>query len=65
MGMLTVKAKGNLGIHPVYGEIVEGREYEIDENDFGEELFVRVPVEAAAQSDNQQPAASGRVKGGK
>lgn len=41
MAKITVKAKINGGVHLKYGEILEGQEYTIDEEDFGAELFER------------------------
>jgi len=41
MARIVVKAKIDGGIHVKYGEIAKGREYEIDEEDFGAELFER------------------------
>ena len=38
---ITVKARIDAGHHPKYGEIVKGREYTIDANDFGAQLFAR------------------------
>jgi hypothetical protein len=40
---ITVKAKIDGGIHLKYGEIIKGKEYEIEEEDFGDQLFERPP----------------------
>lgn len=36
---ITVTAKITAGVHPVHGAIVEGRTYEIDEDQFADQLF--------------------------
>jgi len=36
---ITVTGKGNLGYSPKFGEILEGQEYTIAEEDFAPELF--------------------------
>jgi len=41
MSKITVKAKIDGGTHLKYGEIKAGQKYEIDPEDFGEELFER------------------------
>jgi len=56
MAKITVKAKIDAGIHLKYGPIVKGQEYEIEEADFGDQLF-----ELPAQG---QPAAEKPKKGG-
>lgn len=38
---IQVKAKIDGGVHLKYGEIKAGQTYEIDDVDFGDELFVR------------------------
>lgn len=67
MGMIKVTAKGNLGIHPVHGEIVENREYDIDENDFGDQLFHRPegwvpPWERTAEQASDPAAGAADIK---
>lgn len=39
--MATIKVIAKIGdtYHPKYGELVKGHEYEIDEADFGDEIF--------------------------
>jgi hypothetical protein len=41
MPQITVTAKGNLGWSPVFGEIIAGQKYTIDEKNFAPELFER------------------------
>jgi len=41
MARITVTALIDGGVHLKYGEIKAGREYTIDEEDFGAELFAR------------------------
>lgn len=43
MAKITVKAKIDGGIHLKYGEIKAGQSYEIEEVDFGDQLFERPP----------------------
>lgn len=43
MAKITVKAKIDGGIHLKYGEIKAGQSYEIEEADFGDQLFERPP----------------------
>ena len=45
---MKVIAKGDFGWHQTYGEIVQGREYEIAPEDFGDQLFEPVPEPPAA-----------------
>lgn len=40
-GKIEVKARIDAGHHRKYGEIIKGRKYIIDANDFGEQLFER------------------------
>ena len=40
---ITVTARIDGGVHLKYGEIVKGRQYTIEEEDFGAELFDRPP----------------------
>ncbi|PKN46761.1 MAG: hypothetical protein CVU59_05025 [Deltaproteobacteria bacterium HGW-Deltaproteobacteria-17] len=67
MAKITVKAKIDGGIHLKYGEIKAGQSYEIEEADFGDQLFERPPGfespheraerrEAAQAPDVQPPA---------
>lgn len=51
MAKITVIAKIGDTIHPKYGFLVQGLEYEIDENDFGDEIF-EVKKEIAAKINN-------------
>jgi len=39
MAKITVTGLGNLGFSPKFGEILEGQEYTIEEEDFAPELF--------------------------
>ena len=41
MAKITVKARIDGGIHLKHGEIIAGKTYHIDEEDFGAELFER------------------------
>jgi hypothetical protein len=41
MAQITVKGKGNLGVHPDHGAIKAGQEYTIDEMQFADQLFER------------------------
>ena len=43
MAKITVTAKIDGGVHLKYGEIVKGKQYAIEEEDFGEQLFERPP----------------------
>jgi hypothetical protein len=41
MPKIKVKAKIDAGVHLKYGPIIKGQEYEIEDRDFGPELFER------------------------
>ena len=48
---ITVTGKGDLGFSPKFGEIIEGQEYTIEEEDFADQLFVKKPVEKQNKSE--------------
>lgn len=59
MAKITVKAKIDAGVHLKYGPIIKGQEYEIEENDFGNQLFERPqgfesPLEKAEKARAQE-----------
>jgi hypothetical protein len=47
MAQITVKAKGDLGIHPFHGAILAGGMYTMDEEQWTGELFERPVAECA------------------
>ncbi len=50
MAIIKVTSKISNTYHPKYGELVAGQEYEIDEQDFGDEIFERQNTEHRTQS---------------
>jgi hypothetical protein len=41
---ITVIGLANLGFSPKFGEIIEGQEYEIEADDFADQLFKHKPA---------------------
>lgn len=68
MPKITVKAKIGDTIHPKYGLLVKGSEYLIEEEEFGEEIFEKIPLDPpllkgeAKQGDSEKTE---KKKGGR
>jgi hypothetical protein len=60
MAVIKVIAKISNTYHPKYGALVAGQEYQIDEQDFGDEIFERVKnkeiATPSARNDNLEIA---------
>lgn len=57
MAQITVKAKGDLGIHPFHGAILAGGMYTMEEEQWTGELFER-PVAEGADMPTVAPASA-------
>jgi hypothetical protein len=62
MATITVKAKGDLGIHPFHGPILAGEMYTIDESQWTEELFER-PVTKSTDMPAVEPEIAAETTG--
>lgn len=63
--MATIKVIAKVGDthHPRLGLLKKGQEYEIDESDFGDEIFEKQNSSAAAQQENKKTGGSRKVDG--
>ena len=61
MAKITVIATADAGIHPIHGPIIAGQSYEIEADQFAEELFDKPGTgrlaRGAGKTESQEPGA--------